>query len=202
MNPLRRLTAHVDRIARQTRLGLPSLAAALALTQLLAPTAPTGASPPVSEKTELECAPVMKRSLLRGRGELVRAYPFATHCTEVVYQGPRTRLYSDRPYHTEERVDALADLVFCESRRHGTSSWIIEVSRPTEIRVLGTEAYGLEEKGWRGLDERVRVEAAGAAFDTLYGKTFQPGRYVIRQDFSRTAPLVFWRREDIRIVRD
>jgi hypothetical protein len=189
-------------MARKTRLGLPSLAAALALTQLLAPTAPTGASPPVSEKTELECASVLKRSLLRGRGELVRAYPFATHCTEVVYQGPRTRLYSDRPYHTQEKVGALAGRVFCESRRHGTRSWIIEVSRPSEIRVLGTEAYGLEEKGWRRLDERVRVEAAGAAFDILYGKTFQPGRYVIRQDFSRTAPLVFWRREDIRIVRD
>jgi hypothetical protein len=202
MIPLSCLRAGVERIAGKARLGLPSLAALLALAQLLAPAAPTDASPPASEEMERECLPLLRGSLLRGRGELVRDYRSATYCREEVYQGPHTRLYSDRPYHTAEKVDALAGLVFCMSERHGTHSWIIEVSKSTEIHVLGTETYGLEQKGWKRLDARVRVEAAGEDFDGLYSRTFQSGRYVIRQDFSRTAPLVFWRREEVRIVRD
>jgi hypothetical protein len=202
MIPLRYLRAGVERIAGETRLGLPSLVAVLALTQLLAPAAPTGASPPASEEMELECLSVLRGSLLRGRGELVRNYRSATHCREEVYQGPRTRLYSDRPYHTAEKVDVLAGLAFCMSERHGTRSWTIEVSKPTEIHVLGTEAYGLEQRGWKKLDARVLVDAAGEDFDSLYSRTFQSGRYVIRQGFSSTAPLVFWRPDEVQILRD
>ena len=202
MIPLRRIRAHVERIAGKTRLGPPSLAAALALTQLLAQAAPAGASPPASQETELDSRSLLRGSLLRGHGELVRNYRSATHCRKEVYQGPRTRLYSDRPYHTADKVAALAGLAFCMSERHGTRAWIIEVSKPTEIHVLGTQAYGLEQQGWKRLDLRVRVAAAGEDFDSLYSRTFQSGRYVIRQGFSRTAPLVFWRREEVRIVRD
>lgn len=201
MIPRWRLRTQGDRNARAMRTSLPVLAAAFALVQLALPMPASEAGAPDSGEAELACQPFLRRSLLKGRGDLIRPYRSAAHCLEDVYRGPRTRLYSDRPYHTEERVAALLGLRFCQSQRHGTHSWIIDVSQETEIHVLGTESYGLRDKGWRRLDTRVRVDAAGTDFDTLYAKTFPPGRYVIRQDFSRTAPLIFWRSEEVQILR-
>jgi hypothetical protein len=121
-------------------------------------------------------------------------------CRLALYEGPRTQLYSDRPYHTETRVQPIVGRVFCQAERHGTRSWIVEVARPTELLTLGNDGYHLEDEGWHRLGTSVRVEAAGVPFDALYSKRFAPGRYVIRQDFSRTPPPVFWSREDVRIV--
>jgi hypothetical protein len=36
--------------------------------------------------------------------------------------------------------------------------------------------------------------------DRVYTKHFPPGRYVIRQGFTRTAPLVFWDEAAVRLA--
>ncbi len=179
---------------------LRALATAIFATPLLCAQAPYSADPPAREALAIECRPPLARILLRGHGKLVAPLEEATSCRLTLYEGPRTPLYEDRPYHTATRSEALVGHVFCQAARHGTQSWIVEVSHATQLLTLGNEGHQLAAMGWRRLDESVLVEAAGVRFDALYAKRFTPGRYVIRQDFSRTPPPVFWRSEHARIV--
>ena len=180
---------------------LRALATAIFATPLLCAQAPYPTDPRAREAIAPECQPTLARILLRGHGKLVAPLEAATSCRLTVYEGPRTPLYKDRPYHTATRNEALVGHVFCQAARHGTQSWIVEVSHPTQLLTLGSEGHQLAAMGWRRLDGGVLVEAAGARFDALYAKRFAPGRYVIRQDFSRTPPPVFWQSEHVRIVR-
>ena len=147
-----------------------------------------------------KCRPLLERALLRGHGPLVSDYWEATICRETAYRGPGTTLYTNRPYHTEQPVEALVGLSFCRAPRHGTRSWTLAISKATELLTLGSGDLGLEERGWRKLDAEVRVEAAGVSFDALYAKSFAAGRYRIRQDFSRSALPVFWNGQHARLV--
>jgi hypothetical protein len=135
-----------------------------------------------------------------GRGFLVSPYAETASCTRAVYRGPETALYSNRPYHTAERVEAAAGLGFCRGARHGTNVWIVEISRPTALVAFGSASFGLERRGWTPSDEALLVAAAGLPLDRIYTKRFAPGRYVIRQGFTNTAPLVFWDREAVRLA--
>ncbi len=178
-----------------------ALATAIFATPLLCAQAPRSAHADAREAIAPECLPPLARILLRGHGQLVAPLEEATSCRLTVYEGPGTPLYTNRPYHTETRIEALAGHVFCQTARHGKRSWIVEVTRATQLLALGNDGHQLAATGWRRLDEGVRVEAAGARFDALYAKRLAPGRYLIRQDFSRTPPPVFWRSEHVRLVR-
>ena len=138
---------------------------------------------------------------LAGRGALVAPYAEITSCSQAVYRGPKTALYANRPYHTAERVDSAVGLVFCRGNRHGTDLWIVEVSKPTTLVAFGSEAFGLERRGWALSEETVFVAAAGVPFDRIYTKHLAPGRYVVRQGFAPTAAIVFWDAEAVRLVR-
>jgi hypothetical protein len=129
---------------------------------------------------------------LRGRGPLVSPYADITHCATARYDGPETPLYSNRPYHTQAPVESVRGHVFCRGERHGTNVWIIDVSHATRLVAFGNADFGLEDRDWTASDESVRVEAAGIPFDRVYTRHVEPGRYVIRQGFSSSAPLVFW----------
>ena len=131
-------------------------------------------------------------TVVKGRGLLVSPYAETTACVRAVYRGPETALYSDRPYHTAQRVEAAAGLGFCRGARHGTNVWIVEISRPTTLVAFGAASFGLERRGWSPRDEALLVAAAGVPLDRVYTKGYPPGRYVIRQGFTRTAPLIFW----------
>jgi len=179
---------------------LRALATAIFAAPLLCAQAPEASDRPAREAIAPECRPPLARILLRGHGKLVSPVEEATACTRTLYEGPRTALYSDRPYGTATRVEALVGHVFCQTPRHGTQSWIVEVSHPTQLLTLGNDGHQLAAIGWRRLDESVLVEAAGVPFDALYAKRFAPGRYLIRQDFSRTPPPVFWRSDHVRIL--
>jgi hypothetical protein len=185
---------------RAARAHLRTLATAIFATPLLCAQAPEATDRPTREAIAAECQAPLARILLQGHGKLVSPVDDATACTRTVYQGPGTALYSDRPYRTATRVEALVGRIFCQAPRHGTRSWIVEVSHPTQMLTLGNEGHQLATMGWRRLDASVLVEAAGVPFDALYAKGFEPGRYVIRQDFSRTPPPVFWRSDHVRIV--
>jgi hypothetical protein len=178
-----------------------ALATAIFATPLLCTQAPEATNRPAREAITPECRPPLARILLRGHGKLVSPVEEASACTRTLYEGPQTALYSDRPYRTTTRVEPLVGHVFCQAPRHGTQSWTVEISHPTQLLTLGNEGHRLEDMGWRRLDESVLVEAAGVPFDALYAKRFEPGRYLIRQDFSRTPPPVFWRSEHAHIVR-
>jgi hypothetical protein len=180
---------------------LRALATAIFATPLLCAQAPNATDRAAREAIAPECRPPLARLLLRGHGKLVAPLEEATSCKLTVYEGPQTPLYTDRPYRTATRVEALVGRSFCRAERHGARSWIVEVSQPTELLTLGNEGHHLEEMGWRRLDESVRVEAAGVPFDALYAKRFEPGRYLIRQDFSRTPPPLFWQAEHAHIAR-
>jgi hypothetical protein len=138
---------------------------------------------------------------LRGRGTLVAPLEAIASCSKAVYRGPETPLYSNRPYHTAERVDAAVGLAFCRGARHGTSLWIVEVSQPTTLLAFGTEAFGLAERGWARSKATLLVFFNDTATTEIYTKRFTPGRYVIRQGFTPTAPVVFWDEEAVRLVR-
>jgi hypothetical protein len=180
---------------------LRALATAIFATPLLCAQAPEANDRPAREAITPECRPPLARVLLHGHGKLVAPLEEATSCKLAVYEGPQTPLYTDRPYHTATRSEVLLGHAFCRTSRHGTQSWTVEISQPTQLLTLGNEGHRLEGSGWRRLDESVRVEAAGVPFDALYAKRFEPGRYRIRQDFSRTPPPVFWRSEHARVVR-
>lgn len=162
---------------------------AVALASLLAM-----ASAGCGEDRQREAAP-------GGRGALVSPYAEITSCEKAVYRGPETALYANRPYHTAERVDAALGRAFCRGARHGTKVWIVEISKPTTLVAFGSEAFGLERRGWVPIDETLSVAAAGLSLDRIYTKRFGPGRYVIRQGFASTAPLVFWDESAVRLVR-
>jgi len=130
--------------------------------------------------------------LLRGRGPLVSDYDAITACEAAVYQGTDTPLYSNRPYHTAQPVRAAQGLGFCRGARHGTNVWILEVTRSTTLVAFGNAAFGLEGRGWTRSDEAVLVAAAGVPLDRIYTRRVEPGRYVIRQGFTRAAPIVLW----------
>jgi hypothetical protein len=165
---------------------LRALATAILATPLLCAQAPEATDRPTREAIAPECRPPLARILLRGHGKLVAPIEEATSCKLMVYEGPQTPLYTDRPYHTTTRSEALVGHVFCQAPRHATRSWTVEVSHPTQLLTLGNDGHQLAAMGWRRLDENVRVEAAGVPFDALYAKRFEPGRYVIRQDFLST----------------
>ena len=136
-----------------------------------------------------------------GRGALVTPYTEITFCSQAVYRGPETALYANRPYHTAERVDSAVGLAFCRGNRHGTNLWIVEVSKPTTLVAFGSQAFGLERRGWAPSEEALFVAAAGVPLDRIYTKHFGPGRYVVRQGFAPTAPIIFWDAEAVRLVR-
>jgi hypothetical protein len=136
-----------------------------------------------------------------GRGTLVIPYQKITSCSKAVYRGPETVLYADRPYHTAERVDAAVGLAFCRGARHGTNMWIVEVSKLTTFVAFGNEALGLEQRGWVPSEEALSVATSGVPLDRIYTKHFAPGRYVIRQGFATTAPVVLWDDGAGRLVR-
>jgi hypothetical protein len=136
-----------------------------------------------------------------GRGALVSPYAEATSCEKTVYRGPETALYANRPYRTAERAEAALGLAFCRGMRHGTNVWIVDISQPTMLVAFGSEAFGLEQRGWAPIPEALSVAAAGLPLDRIYTKHFDPGRYVIRQGFSATAPVVFWDEAAVRLVR-
>ncbi len=182
------------------RIGLPGALAAIVSIQVWLVAAPTASKPDEPADASESCAALVSQANLRGRGQLVAPLAAATTCDPAVYEGPGTQLYSNRPYHTEGRVDALVGHAFCRGERHGNRVWTLEVSKTTQLFALGTTGHDLGRTGWKRIDSRVRVQAAGAAFDGLYARSFAPGRYVIRQDFSRTAPPVFWAPNDARVV--
>jgi hypothetical protein len=142
-----------------------------------------------------------RRAPAAGRGALVIPYAEATSCAKDVYRGPETALYSNRPYHTAGRVDSAVGLAFCRGERHGANVWIVEVSKPTELVAFGNRAFGLERRGWAASEEDLFVAAAGLPLDRIYTKHFDPGRYVIRQGFTPTAPVVLWDEAAVRPVR-
>ena len=135
-----------------------------------------------------------------GRGALVSPYREITSCSKAVYRGPETVLYANRPYHTAERVEAAVGLGFCRRARHGTNVWIVEVSKPTTFVAFGNEALGLDRRGWAPSEEVLSVATSGAPLDRIYTKHFAPGRYVIRQGFAATAPVVLWDEQAVRLV--
>ena len=172
---------------------LRALATLIFTTPLVCAQAAQPADAPSREAIAPECRPALARTLLRGHGQLVASLEEATSCRLTEYEGVGTRLYTNRPYHTATRSEVLVGNVFCQAARHATRSWIIEVSQATQLLALGNDGHELTAKGWRRLGEEVRVEAAGVPFDAVYAKRFVPGRYLVRQDFSRTPPPVFWK---------
>jgi hypothetical protein len=128
----------------------------------------------------------------RGRGPLVSQHSEITACETAVYEGPETRLYSNRPYHTEQTANTARGLTFCRGERHGTSVWTIEVLRPTRLVVFGVRGDGLEDRGWTPSEEPLEVAAEGVPLDRIYTREFPVGKYVIRQGFTRAAPIVLW----------
>jgi hypothetical protein len=137
----------------------------------------------------------------RGRGPLVSPFDEITACEPAVFRGPQTPLYSNRPYHTAQSVHAARGLSFCRGARHGTNVWIVDISRATTLVAFGTSAFGLERRGWQASPDPVRVEAAGVVFDRVYTRRIEPGRYVIRQGFTPSAPIVLWEPEAVRPAR-
>lgn len=135
-----------------------------------------------------------------GRGPLVAPAGEITSCERAVYRGPDTLLYSNRPYHTADLVETAAGLSFCRGARHGTNVWTVEVSRPTTFVVFASASFGLERRGWTASGDGVFVAAAGVPFDRVYTKRFAPGRYVIRQGFTPSAPIVLWDAAAVRPV--
>jgi hypothetical protein len=174
---------------RGKNIGARAAVVAVALVNLL-----TIASAGYGKNPERDAAP-------GGRGALVSPYAEVTSCAKAVYRGPETALYANRPYHTAERVDAAVGLAFCRGTRHGTNVWIVEISKPTTLVAFGSEAFGLERRGWTRIEEALFVVAAGLPLDRIYTKRFGPGRYVIRQGFAATAPLVFWDEAAVKLVR-
>jgi len=136
----------------------------------------------------------------RGRGPLVSPYAEITACETAVYAGRATPLYSDRPYHTETDVAPALGLMFCRSERHGTHVWTLEIQRPTTLVVFGRDGDGLDARGWTPLDTPLAVRAAGRALDRVYTRAFDAGRFVIRQGFHPTAPIVLWDADAARIA--
>jgi len=136
-----------------------------------------------------------------GRGALVSPFSEIATCAKAVYRGPETPLYSNRPYHTAQRVDAAVGLSFCRGARHGVDVWIVEVAKPTTLVAFGTPAFGLERRGWTASEAELLVAAAGVALDRVYTKHLAPGRYIIRQGFTRTAPVVLWDDAAVQLVR-
>jgi hypothetical protein len=130
--------------------------------------------------------------VLRGRGPLVSEYDAITACETAIYRGAETPLYSNRPYHTAEPVQAVTGLAFCRGERHGTNVWILDVTRPSTLVAFGNRAFGLERRGWTLVDAPVLVDAAGVPLDRVYERRIEPGRFVIRQGFTRSASIVFW----------
>lgn len=142
----------------------------------------------------------VKASGENARPPLVEQVPSWQACRPVPYAGPGTRLYRDRPYHTEAAVPALAGHAFCPGLRHGRASWLLDVTRPTTLHTVATEAYGLEQVGWRRLEAPVHVAAAGVSFDRLYALEVAPGRYLIHQGHAPSSIPVFWNPRDVRAI--
>lgn len=136
----------------------------------------------------------------RGRGLLVSPHSEITMCDPAIYEGPGTELYSNRPYHTRDTATVARGLAFCRGARHGTNVWSIEVFRPTRLVVFGYRGDGLEERGWTPSEDPLEVDAAGVSLDRIYSRSFAVGRYVIRQGFTPTAPIVLWDSSAVRTI--
>jgi hypothetical protein len=132
---------------------------------------------------------------------VVGPFPPGGACAPVAYTGPETLLYSDRPYHTRAKIDALQGTRFCRAGRHAREIWILDVVRNTTLYALASPKFELEKEGWRPLAADVAVRAAGVSFDTLDVKPVGPGRYVVHHGHTATTHPVFWRPADARIVR-
>jgi hypothetical protein len=130
--------------------------------------------------------------MLRGRGPLVGPFEELTACEVATYHGKDTALYSNRPYHTAGPVPRAEALAFCRGARHGTNVWLLDVARATTLVAFANSAFRLEERGWTPSDDALRVDAAGTPLDRLYTRAVEPGRYVIRQGFTRSAAIVLW----------
>jgi hypothetical protein len=178
------------------RLALAGVAVALGGVALFA-LRDVGAAPPRPGEGEAGQGPVLRPE----RPPLVESVGRWQGCRPVAYGGPKTRLYSDRPYHTEAGVPALRGRVFCRGPRHGRASWLLHVARPTTLHAVANEDFGLEGAGWRRLDgAAVRVAAAGASLDRLYALDVGPGHFLIHQDHAATSIPVFWNPRDARII--
>ncbi len=121
-------------------------------------------------------------------------------CDAATYTGPETQLYSDRPYHTREKIPVLEGLRFCRAGRHAREVWILDVARDTTLYAIGSAKFELDEAGWHALAAPVDVRATGISFDTVYAKRVGRGRYVIHYGHAATGLPVFWRPGDVRIV--
>jgi len=130
----------------------------------------------------------------------LRRVDASARCEPVEYAGPETPLYSDRVYHTQQRVAALAGQVFCRGARHGSALWLLDVRERTTVHAIASDAYGLEDVGWQPVAEPVSVAAAGISFDRLYALPLQPGRHLLHYGHVATAIPVFWDPEAARIV--
>lgn len=174
---------------RRASSGFRALIAALAAAHLLTipAVADSGDAPPHNRQ--------------RGRGSVVSPHDEITACDVAVYRGAGTALYSNRPYHTTQPIEAALGLHFCRGPRHGTQLWILEVSQPTTFTAFGNAAFELESRGWTRSPTPLRVEAAGVALDAIYTKAIPAGRHVIRQGFSPTAPVILWDSRAVRVAR-
>jgi len=113
-------------------------------------------------------------------------------CEVIPYEGRQTRLYSDRPYHTQQDVAVLEGRVFCRSTRHGDAIWLLEVQTPTLVHAFASEAFQLEDAGWQRVAGEVTVAAAGTSFDGIYAQNLEPGRYLLHHGHVSTAIPIFW----------
>jgi hypothetical protein len=138
-------------------------------------------------------------ALLRPARGVLGPFP-ERRCQPVDYAGPQTRLYSDRPYATQQPVPALAGHRFCRGERHGQDLWILDVGRPTHLYTLAAARYALERAGWRLYPQPVRVDAEELDFDRLYQLRVEPGRYAIHYGHARTANPIFWNPRDARLL--
>ena len=134
---------------------------------------------------------------LRPAGSPLEVLP---RCEQVLYLGPQTMLYSDRPYRTDGVVGALEGHRFCRSFRHGQGVWLFEVVRATTLLTLASEQHQLEAAGWKRVDVPVRVDAAGLRLDRLYEYRIGPGRYAIHYGHGQTANPVFWKSADAHVI--
>lgn len=125
-------------------------------------------------------------------GDPVRRVSGQGACRPVTYTGPETLLYTDRLYHTQQRVRTLGGQVFCRANRHGQALWLLEVSAATSLHALASQIYRLEESGWEALEEAVLVAAAGRSFDRLYARRVRPGRYLLHHGHTGSAIPIFW----------
>ncbi len=131
---------------------------------------------------------------------LVGPYRPAKSCRQVIYEGAGTRLYSNRPYHTRDKVELLVGRRFCQTSRHGTDISLLRVLKPTLLYALGTEKSTLADAGWTRVDTQVFVKGVGVHLNNLYAKRMPPGTYVVNHGYATTTTPLFWNIQDALIL--